>query len=171
MDEARASSIVALGEAIGDKTPLLDTATAIEEGVFLETQGRQKYSSRMRMLVANVKRNERLRRDILNGKLSVEILLAMKIEELATDSMRNEVENLRKKSDAKRQRQNFSNGIVSKDRFKCRECSFTETNFVHLSDLRDVRKAETWSGSSKDDETKVLVQCLRCQSEWVTTTL
>jgi hypothetical protein len=162
-----------LGEAIQDETPLLDVATAVESAVhasFASSSSSSSsllaYKQKVRFLAANIKRNERVRESLRLGVLKPSEVVEMTDEEFMTDAMRRKIESIRVKMDKQSERAVFADGIESNS-YVCprEECKGTKTKFIHLSDTRDVRKAETWGNS--DEESKVLVVCSACKNEWV----
>ena len=162
-DDIRCNSIVMLGESLKDETPLLDVATAIESAVFHDVEVHQ-YKSKIRFLCANFKRNESVQKDVRSGRIQPHDVLQMHDEEFMTDEMKTKVELMRVKMDKQKERAVFADGIESKS-YTCPECKGKQTKFIHISDARDVRKAETWGNA--DEESKVLVVCMECKNEWV----
>ena len=169
-EDIRSDSIVMLGESLKDETPLLDVATAIESAVFHNVNEVQ-YKSKIRFLCANFKRNESVQKDVLSGRIQPYDVLQMHDEEFMTDEMKTKVEQMRVKMDKRKERAVFADGIESES-YTCPErkeaspeCKARKTKFIHLSDARDVRKAETWGNA--DVESKVLVVCMECKNEWV----
>ena len=163
-DDIRATSVVMLGDSIEDATPLLDVATSIEDAVYSQFPS-SLYKQKIRFLVANLQRNELLRTKVRAGTIQAIDLIQMTDEEFMTDAMRVKIESIRRRMDKRSERAVFADGIES-DSYICKECKNRKTKFIHLSDTRDVRKAETWGGSSADDESKVMVVCMECKHEW-----
>jgi hypothetical protein len=172
-DDLRCTSVLMLGEAMRDETPLLDVATAVESAVhasFASSSSSSSsssllaYKQKVRFLAANIKRNARLRESLRLGVLKPSEVVEMTDEELMTDAMRRKIESIKVKMDKQSERAVFADGIESNS-YVCKECKGTKTKFIHLSDTRDVRKAETWGNS--DEESKVLVVCSACKNEWV----
>lgn len=166
-DDLRCTSVLMLGEAIQDETPLLDVATAVESAVHASLSSSSSllaYKQKVRFLAANIKRNERVRESLRLGVLKPSEVVEMTDEEFMTDAMRRKIESIKVKMDKQSERAVFADGIESNS-YVCKECKGTKTKFIHLSDTRDVRKAETWGNS--DEESKVLVVCSTCKNEWV----
>ena len=171
-DDLRCTSILVLGDAMQDETPLLDVATAVESAVhasFASSSSSSSskllaYKQKVRFLAANIKRNERVRESLRLGVLKPSEVVEMTDEEFMTDAMRRKIESIKVKMDKQSERAVFADGIESNS-YVCKECKGTKTKFIHLSDTRDVRKAETWGNS--DEESKVLVVCSACKNEWV----
>ena len=165
-DALRARSVVLLGEAIEDDTPLFDVARAIEEAA--RARGRATYASHVRRLVANLKRNATLARDVRCGRVDAETLVAMSTLDLATEEAKLERERMVDALTRRRTRRHFDDG-VNTEAYTCSQCKNTECKYVMLSDTRDIRKAEIWGGG--DEACLALVQCQRCQFEWRETVL
>ena len=165
-DDLRCTSVLMLGEAMQDETPLLDVATAVESAVHASfaSSSSSSYKQKIRFLTANIKRNERVRESLRLGVLKPSEVVEMTDEEFMTDAMRRKIESIKVKMDKQSERAVFADGIESNS-YVCKECKGTKTKFIHLSDTRDVRKAETWGNS--DEESKVLVVCSTCKNEWV----
>jgi len=166
-DEAlRARSVVLLGEAVEDDTPLFDVARAIEEAV--RARGRATYRADVRRLTANLKRNATLARDVRAGVVDAETLVAMSTLDLATEEAKEARARMLDAATRRRTRKQFDDGINS-EAYTCPQCSNNECKYVMLSDTRDIRKAEIWGGG--DEACLALVQCQRCQFEWRETVL
>ncbi len=108
-DALRARSVVLLGEAIEDDTPLFDVARAIEEAA--RARGRATYASHVRRLVANLKRNATLARDVRCGRVDAETLVAMSTLELATEEAKLERERMVDALTRRRTRRHFDDAV------------------------------------------------------------
>lgn len=176
VDDVRAKSVMMLGEAMNDRTALLDVAHAIELIVFEEynstetddgensTTATNEYRKKIRTMTANLKRNEKISERLRKKVLTARDVVHMSESEFMTDELRAKVEKIREKSERRAERVQFADGILSQS-YVCEECHSNECKFVHLSDSRDNRKAETWGGNG-DGDSKVLVRCEKCLHEW-----
>jgi DNA-directed RNA polymerase subunit M/transcription elongation factor TFIIS len=187
--QTRSKSVLVLGEALGDTTPLFDVANALESVIFVRHQqgGSERrgaststttstmtlgndYRGKVRVLAANLRRNEALAEAVRMGRVSCEALVEMTADELATDETRRRREAMETRATERRTRKHFDDGTNS-EAYCCPGCKSRECKYVMLSGNRDIRKAEIWGGGSGEAENLVLVQCQHCQHEWRETVL
>nr|CCA17716.1 transcription elongation factor putative [Albugo laibachii Nc14]CCA18362.1 transcription elongation factor putative [Albugo laibachii Nc14] len=157
--------------ADADTSNAPDVATAIEIAmarmfsVGFPGENKKDYTAKFRQLSFNLKKNARLREDLLLDVVSAEQLINMSPEELATDEKRHEIEKLRDDAfqrarldwaDANEDKINKQCGIEknSKGLFTCGRCKSSKTSNTQ----KQTRSA--------DEPMTVFVQCHNCGNRW-----
>ena len=189
----RSTVVLMLGESLHDPSPLFDLARAIEDAAWrlfaAGTVGGQdpdngkrasstRYRAKARVLVANMRRNVRLRNLVLSGALAPTKLVAMTPDELATDGLREMRTEMNEKATRRRTRSTGVGDAIETKKYRCDDCAsagaekLNNCAYFNLQNHRDVRKNETWgSKDSQQDDGRVLVRCLECNAEWNEATL
>eukprot|EP00640_Fibrocapsa_japonica_P003254 CAMPEP_0113953028 /NCGR_PEP_ID=MMETSP1339-20121228/90756_1 /TAXON_ID=94617 /ORGANISM="Fibrocapsa japonica" /LENGTH=328 /DNA_ID=CAMNT_0000961727 /DNA_START=55 /DNA_END=1038 /DNA_ORIENTATION=+ /assembly_acc=CAM_ASM_000762 len=140
-----------------------EVEAAIHE-IFNFSQKTKEYSAKVRQLNFNLKKNSKLRADVVNGSLAPDLLVQLSSDELATDDLRNERARIREdainasRSDwdaANDQKLNAMCGIKQMEGlFQCFRCKSKKTTHTQ----KQTRSA--------DEPMTVFVTCLNCGNRW-----
>lgn len=176
---ARRNARAMLKRALEDRNPHIDQyadgylhriASLVEIGAFKATAPHATvaaYRDLVRKLASNLARNRKLQAALCRRDISGDELSKMTDDELATDV---ELEQRRRHVDLHRTRttRNAWAECARTTDHPCPQCrSGADIAYVHVSGVRDIRKAETWGGGlSMESETTTRLHCLGCQHEW-----
>ena len=163
VDALRTRSVVLLADAMEDKTPLFDVALTVESALVAAhgPVGSTAYTGAVRRLVASLRRNEVLRADVREGRLSASAFVAAPAEALATQTQRTALR-ASEQAALRRSLREEDEGCLPTQDFACPACSEREAFFLRVGGTRDIGKSETWG--SKDAETAQLrLKCSPCK--------
>lgn len=163
------SSLIETGLSTEALSPLCqERATEIEDAINVHSKGvKANYSTKIRTLIFNLKKNSNLREKVILGFTSVPALMRMTPAELATEEKSKErMETIQKAQDslqldweeANEQKINEQCGITGEllkaSLFTCGRCKSTKTT----STQKQTRSA--------DEPMTVFVYCLNCGKRW-----
>ena len=142
-------------------------ACQIEASVNVMSRDKKAYKEKVRSLLYNMKRNERLRLDILEGILGPSVLVQLSAADMATDEQRQQRADAVKSSMMERRSDYYemnrskilqANGIdPSKGgEFVCSRCKGNKTTHYSMQTR------------SADEPMTVFVSCLTCGKRWLT---
>jgi len=162
VDALRTRSVVLLAEAMEDSTPLFDRGVDVESAVAAThgPVGSAAYTGAVRRLVASLRRNELLRADVREGRLSASAFVAAPAETLTTQTQRTALR-ASEQAALRRSLRDEEEGLPT-TAFACPACTKREAFFLRVGGTRDIGKSETWG--SKDAETAQLrLKCAPCK--------
>ncbi|XP_064409738.1 transcription elongation factor A protein 1 isoform X2 [Latimeria chalumnae] len=127
----------------------------VEESIYQEFKNTDmKYKNRVRSRIANLKdvKNPNLRRNVLCGNISPDVLAKMTAEEMASDELKEMRKNLTK--EAIREHQMAKTGGTQTDLFSCGKCKKKNCTYTQVQTR------------SADEPMTTFVVCNECGNRW-----
>lgn len=143
---------LAVDEAAGDPCRV---AVEIEEALFKQNGSfNTGYKTKYRSISFNLKdpNNPTLRRKVLAGEISGEVLVSLTPDELASDERRGENEKIREA--AKRECERGQTATASTDQFQCGKCKQRKCTYFQMQTR------------SADEPMTTFVTCTNCGNKW-----
>jgi len=167
--ELRVKSSLLLADALRDDTPLADLGLAVEAALDdAHGAGSSAYRCAVRVLVASLRRNERLAGDVRAGRVTAAQLVAAPPRELATEQQEEERRRLESRALLRADRSALEGGQET-EAYACPACGGAKASFVRINGVRDGPKCDTWgSKDSADSGGAILLRCSSCRHEWQT---
>lgn len=130
-------------------------AVEVEVAAFRQNgSANAEYKAKLRSLIFNIKdpENAGLRRRIVSGEVSGEVLVTLSSEELASEKKREEMREIRRRNQAECERS--QNQQASTDQFQCAQCKQRKCNYYQLQTR------------SADEPMTTFVTCIVCGNRW-----
>ncbi|CEP22604.1 Transcription elongation factor S-II AltName: Full=TFIIS [Cyberlindnera jadinii] len=137
---------------------VLAVAKDIEREVFkaekMDTSSSSKYAQRLRTLTSNLrqKNNPELRQRVIDGELAASQLINMSTKELAPESLKKELEEIKKKNLFNAQGATQERAVT--DRFTCGKCKEKKVSYYQLQTR------------SADEPLTTFCTCENCGNRW-----
>jgi Transcription factor S-II (TFIIS), central domain len=161
----RSKSVVLLGEALQDSSPLLDLGVDVEAAIATaHDAGSTGYTTAVRTLVAALRRNVELREVVHSKQLKPADLVALPPEALATAEQRSARAAIEERAALKATVSLVGDAAVPTHDHMCPSCSSREVLKLNVGGVRDIGKSETWgSKDASDEKARIRLHCTTCQ--------